>query len=94
MLEGPSEPDVPASLLRDHPRLTVLCDRDAATRLAPRGNRDSDHVAIVLGHREPGVSAEHRISAHSRARLTRAARRTRETAIRDVILFPALRPRE
>ena len=86
MLEGPASPDVPASLLRDHPRLTVICDREAAALLAPRPNRNSDHVAIVLGHREPGVSAEHRISAHSRARLRRAARLAREHAIRAVIL--------
>jgi glucosamine-6-phosphate deaminase len=86
MLEGPKGPQAPASLLRDHPRLTVICDRDAAALLTRRQNRTSDHVAIVLGHREPGVSAEHRISAHSRARLRRAARLTREHAIRDVIL--------
>jgi len=86
MLEGPKSPDNPASLLRDHPRLTVICDGAAAARLTPRANRHSDHVAVVLGHREPGVSAEHRISAHSRARLRRAARLTRQTAIKAVIL--------
>jgi glucosamine-6-phosphate deaminase len=86
MLEGPAGPDVPASMLRDHPRLTVLCDRDAAALLAPRANRDSDHVAIVLGHREPGVSAEHRISAHSRARLRRAARLCAQEPVRAVVL--------
>jgi glucosamine-6-phosphate deaminase len=76
----------PASMLRDHPRLTVLCDRPAAALLAPRANRDSDQVAIVLGHREPGVSAEHRISAHSRARLRRAARLCRQEPVRAVVL--------
>jgi len=86
MLEGSQSTDVPASLLRDHPRLTVICDREAAALLAPRPNRHSDHVAIVLGHREPGVSAEHRISAHSRARLRRAARLAREHAVKSVIL--------
>jgi glucosamine-6-phosphate deaminase len=86
MLEGPKGPQTPASLLRDHPRLTVICDREAAALLAPRPNRHSDHVAIVLGHREPGVSAEHRISAHSRARLRRAAKLARQTAIKSVIL--------
>src|SRR4051812_38233271 len=30
MLEGPTSPDSPASLLRDHPRLTVICDGAAA----------------------------------------------------------------
>src|SRR3954470_9848214 len=29
MLEGPAGPQSPASLLRDHPRLTVICDRSA-----------------------------------------------------------------
>ena len=86
MLEGPAGPPSPASLLRNHPRLTVICDRDAANLLTPRANRDSDHVAIVLGHREPGVSAEHRISAHSRARLQRAAKLARKTPTRAVVL--------
>jgi glucosamine-6-phosphate deaminase len=86
MLQGPASPDVPASLLRDHPRLTVICDREAAALLAPRANQGSAHVAIVLGHREPAVSAEHRISAHSRARLRRAARLARDHAVRSVIL--------
>lgn len=85
-LEGPVGPGTPASLLRDHPCLTVLCDRAAATRLRPAASRASDHVAIVLGHREPGVSAEHRISAHSRARLARAVRLCQETPIRAVVL--------
>jgi glucosamine-6-phosphate deaminase len=86
MLEAPKSPDNPASFVRDHPRLTVICDGAAAANLGPRANRHSDHVAIVLGHREPGISAEHRISAHSRARLRRAARLTRQTPIKAVIL--------
>jgi glucosamine-6-phosphate deaminase len=85
-LEGPAGPDAPASLLRAHPCLTVLCDREAAAGLRPVAGRESDHVAIVLGHREPGVSAEHRISAHSRARLARAARLCRQTPVRAVVL--------
>jgi glucosamine-6-phosphate deaminase len=85
-LEGPVGTDTPASLLRDHPRLTVICDPDAASLLRPRANRDSDHVAIVLGHREPGVSSEHRISGHSRARLRRAARLCAGEAVRAVVL--------
>jgi glucosamine-6-phosphate deaminase len=85
-LEGYSGPDSPASLLRGHPCLTVLCDRDAAAQLRPAPNRASDHVAVVLGHREPGVSAEHRISAHSRARLARAVRLCGETPVRAVLL--------
>jgi glucosamine-6-phosphate deaminase len=74
MLEGAQGPDCPASLLRDHPRLTVVCDADAARLLKPRPGWSSDRVVIVLGHREPGVSAEHRISDESRARLRRAQR--------------------
>jgi glucosamine-6-phosphate deaminase len=85
-LEGPVGPEAPASLLRDHPCLTVLCDREAASGLRQVPARASDHVAIVLGHREPGVSAEHRISAHSRARLARAVRLCSETPIRAVVL--------
>jgi glucosamine-6-phosphate deaminase len=85
-LEGPIGPDVPASLMRAHPCLTVLCDRDAAAGLRPAPGRASDHVAVVLGHREPGVSAEHRISAHSRARLQRAVRLCREMPVRAVVL--------
>jgi glucosamine-6-phosphate deaminase len=85
-LEDPAGPRIPATMLRDHPRLTILCDREAAALLAPHGNADSDHVAIVLGHREPGISAEHRISAHSRARLRRAARLCKQGAVRAVVL--------
>jgi glucosamine-6-phosphate deaminase len=86
MLEGPGGPDVPASLLRGHPCLTVLCDRAAAGLLRGAIGRHSDHVAIVLGHREPGLSAEHRISAHSRARLRRALRLCGEDPVRAVVL--------
>jgi glucosamine-6-phosphate deaminase len=85
-LEGPIGSDVPASLLRGHPCLTVLCDRAAAAGLRPVSGRESDQVAVVLGHREPGVSAEHRISAHSRARMNRAVRLCRETPVRAVVL--------
>src|SRR4051794_35525821 len=35
VLEGPPEPSSPASLLRDHPRIAVICDRAAASRLTP-----------------------------------------------------------
>jgi vancomycin permeability regulator SanA len=76
----------PASLLRHHPCMSVIADRAAAARLRPTANRGSDHVAIVLGHREPGISAEHRISAHSRARLSRAVRLCRSTPVRAVVL--------
>ena len=68
------EDDQQEPRLRDHPRLTVICDRAAARRLTPRPGRDSDRVVIVLGHREIGVSAEDRISDESRARILRAER--------------------
>src|SRR4051794_22694719 len=77
VLEGPAEPSSPASLLRDHPRITVVCDRAAASRLTPRLGYASDKVVVVLGHREPGISAEHRISFESRARLRLARRLAR-----------------
>ena len=72
LVEGPPDPDAPASLIRDHPLLTVVCDEAAARLLEPAASRASDRVLVVLGHREPGVSPEHRISSHSRSRLFRA----------------------
>ena len=68
LLDAPS-PAAPASLLRAHPRLTVVCDRSAAAELAV--HRGGDHVCVVLGHREPSISAEHRISHESLGRLHR-----------------------
>jgi hypothetical protein len=61
----------PASLLRAHPRLTVVCDRAAAAALPPHDG--GHHVVVVLGHREPSISVEHRISHESLGRLQRAA---------------------
>ena len=86
MLEEPVGPGSPASLLRDHPRLTVICDREAASLLTRRPEWSSDRVLVVLGHREPGISAEHRISAESRARLRHASRLARTFPIRAVVL--------
>ena len=44
-------------------------------------------MLVVLGHREPGISAEHRISAESRARLRHArASRRAGTPVRAAIL--------
>jgi glucosamine-6-phosphate deaminase len=86
MLEEPVSTGCPASLLRDHPRLTVICDRAAAGLLAPRPQFESDRVLIVLGHREPGISAEHRISAQSRKRLRRARRFAQRTPVRAAVL--------
>lgn len=86
MLEEEPGPACPASLLRGHPRLTVICDTAAARLLQPRENWSSDRVLIVLGHREPGISPEHRISNESRARLRRAARECRRDPPRAVVL--------
>jgi hypothetical protein len=47
----------------------VVCDRHAAAALPRPGGH---HVCIVLGHREPSISAEHRISHESLGRLHRA----------------------
>ena len=86
MLEDPIGPDSPASLLRDHPRLTVICDREAASLLTPRPGYTSERVLVVLGHRDPGISAEHTISAESRARLRRGLRLAHRRPVRAVVL--------
>ena len=86
MLEAPVSPACPASLLRDHPRLTIICDREAVAELTPRPAFGSDRVIVVLGHRDPGISAEHRISAESRARLRHALRLARRRGARAVVL--------
>lgn len=70
MLMDPPTTAAPASLLRAHPRLTVICDRSAARALPP--HRGGHHVCVVLGHREPSISVEHRISHESLGRLHRA----------------------
>jgi glucosamine-6-phosphate deaminase len=86
MLDDEPGEQCPASLLRDHPRLTVVCDTAAARLLSPPAGSSSERAVIVLGHREPGVSAEHRISDESRARLRRAERACRSDPPRVVIL--------
>jgi glucosamine-6-phosphate deaminase len=86
MLEEERSPDCPASLLRDHPRITVICDGAAAALLRPLPAWSSDRVLIVLGHREPSVSPEHVISDESRARLRLAAREFRRDPPRAVVL--------
>ena len=85
MLDQDQSPDVPASLLRDHPRLTVVCDSAAARLLMPRPSWSSDRAVVVLGHRRPGVSAEQRISDESRARLIRAERECRHAPPRTMV---------
>lgn len=86
MLEQPAGRESPASLLRDHARLTIVCDREAAAQLPARPGFASDRALIVLGHREPGVSPEHRISFESRARLRLALRLARRSPPRAVVL--------
>jgi DUF218 domain len=75
----------PTSLLRAHPRLTPVCDPPAAARLEDAARRAGDHVAIVLGHREPG-SVPHRISHESLERLQRAERLIQRRPARAVVL--------
>jgi DUF218 domain-containing protein len=70
LLDAPT-PAHPASLLRACPRLTVICDRAAAAALPTHDG--GSHVCVVLGHREPDISVEHRISHESLGRLHRAA---------------------
>jgi hypothetical protein len=86
MLEHPPTERCPASLLREHPGLTVICERAAARLLRRRPSSRSDRAVIVLGHREQGISAEHRISQETRARLGRAERACRDDCPRAVIL--------
>jgi glucosamine-6-phosphate deaminase len=86
MLEDEPGPACPASLLRDHPRLTIVCDRPAAALLRPRASWASDRAVVVLGHREPGVSPEGRISEESRQRVRRAVDECQREPPRAVIL--------
>ena len=86
MLEAPASPETPASLLREHPRLTVICDAAAASLLRPQPGRRSDRVLIVLGHRDPRWSPDDRVSDESWARLERARRLGAEDPPRAVIL--------
>jgi glucosamine-6-phosphate deaminase len=84
-LEGDVGPSCPASLIRDHPRLTVIADEAAASRLRPHPGRSSDRAVIVLGHRERG-SPEDRISGESRSRIDRAVAECDRHPPRAVIL--------
>jgi uncharacterized SAM-binding protein YcdF (DUF218 family) len=63
-----------------------VCDRSAAALLTMRAGARSDRALIVLGHREPGISAEHRISSESRARLRHARRLAERSPVRAVVL--------
>jgi len=63
-----------------------VCDRAAAARLTPRAQYASDRALVVLGHREPGISVEHRISHESRARLRHARELAERMPVRAVVL--------
>ena len=86
MLEGERGPSSPASVLRTHPRLTILCDAPAARLLRARPAGRAGRAVIVLGHRDVGISAAHRISDESRERIARAVRECRARPPRAVIL--------
>lgn len=84
-LTGTPRPSVPASFLRLHPRLTVLCDRAAAASLSDVRGYASDRAIVVLGHRD-AASREHRASHQSFARLRVAQRIARHQPIRAVVI--------
>jgi len=84
MLLAPPGGDFPATLLRSHPRLTLICDAPAASAL--RDVADGDHVCVVLGHRDPGISHEHRISRESLGRVQRAEWVAQRRPTRAVVL--------
>jgi glucosamine-6-phosphate deaminase len=84
-LTGPVRAAVPASLLRLHTRLTVLCDEAAAARLRAAPGSASDRALVVLGHRDPD-SREHRASHQSFARLAVAARIARTTPVKAAVI--------
>jgi glucosamine-6-phosphate deaminase len=73
-LEEPVSPECPASLLRDRPRLTVICDRGAAALLTARPQFTSDRVLVVLGHRDPGTGRRRRALSMKEAELSRRLR--------------------
>ena len=84
MLVPPPGSGFPASLLRTHSRLTLICDEPAAAAL--RGVAVGDHVCVVLGHRDPGFSHEHRISRESLGRVQRAEWVAHRRLTRAVVL--------
>jgi glucosamine-6-phosphate deaminase len=86
LLHGPPTTRWPASFLRAHPRLTVVCDQAAAAAAGVAPPAARARVVVVLGHREPGVSEEHRISSESLERLRRAERICARHPPRAVVL--------
>jgi len=86
LLEEPISTRRPASLLRDHPRLTIIADRAAAGLLGRRRGARSDRALIVLGHREPDGGSEHLASEASFARLHHAAHIAHREPVRLVVM--------
>ena len=62
----------------------MICDEPAAQTL--RGGTGTDHVCVVLGHRDPGFSHEHRISRESLGRVQRAEWVAQRRPTRAVVL--------
>ncbi len=69
LLEEPPGDDRPASFLLAHPRLTVICDRPAASAISAAPAR-GDRALVVLGHHRQGAARG--LSAEGSARLRRA----------------------
>ena len=86
MLEDPISTQRPASLLRDHPRLTIVCDRAAASLLTQHPGARSDRALVVLGHRAADGGSEHLVSEASFARLHHAAGIARRAPVRVAVL--------
>jgi len=86
LLDDPVSTRRPASLLRDHPRLTIVADRAAAGRLAARRAAGSDRALVVLGHREPDGGSEHLASEASFARLHHAAHIAHREPVRLAVM--------
>lgn len=85
LLDGESHAQFPASLLKSHPRLTIIADAAASAGMVSNGVAPP-HAVVVLGHREPGDDPEHRISAESYERLRLAERIARQGPVTAVIL--------
>jgi glucosamine-6-phosphate deaminase len=86
LLEDPVSTRRPASLLRDHPRLTIIADRAAAGLLTQRRGARSDRALVVLGHREPDGGSEHLASEASFARLHHAAHIAHREPVRLAVM--------
>jgi glucosamine-6-phosphate deaminase len=86
LLDDPVSTRRPASLLRDHPRLTIIADRAAASLLTQRRGSNSDRALVVLGHREPDGGSEHLASEASFARLHHAAHIAHREPVRLAVM--------